>query len=130
MEEALIALLIGNAGVQSKVGSRMWPGMAPQKTGRPFGVLQVISSVPDYAMAGASGYVPSRVQIDLYAETYSAAKAAARAVKAVLSGYSGGGFQGIFVDSERDLPDDNTGAVQVERLHRVSLDFSIHHSQE
>jgi hypothetical protein len=121
MEEAITALLASVAG-----GRRYWV-RAPQQAGRPFVVLNRISGLPDYHSQGPSGYVASRVQADCYAETYTAAKQVARAVKAALSGYRGGILQGVFADNERDLPAADAG--EVKYLFRTSLDLIVHHSE-
>ncbi len=118
MEETLTGLLSGVAG-----GRRFW-GRAPQTTARPFVVLTRIDGARDYHMRGPSGYVASRVQIDCYGDTYGAAKTAARAVIDALSGHSGQAIQGIFIDSERDLP--ATDAGEVNHLFRTSVDIMIH----
>lgn len=132
MEEALIAILLANAGVAARVGARVWPGRAPQTNATyPFVTIRKASSVRDYVMAAPSGYIASRVQADVYGETYGATKLAARAVMDALSGFRGtqgsATFQGIFVDAERDLPtadeDDD-----VNNLFRASIDFMVHHA--
>lgn len=118
MEETLTSLL---SGVCS--GRRYW-GRAPQTAERPFLVLQRITKLPDYTMRGASGFTESRVQIDCYADTYTAAKAATRDVQSVLSGYRAGDILGIFLDGERDLPASDAG--EVTHLFRIQQDFLIH----
>lgn len=121
MEEALTALL---AGVAS--GRRHW-GRAPQAVVRPFVVLNRISGVRDYHMQGPSGFVSSRVQADIYADTYTAAKTTARALVAAVSGHRGSIIQGVFIDAERDLPAEDSGTVNT--LFRVSIDLNISHSE-
>jgi hypothetical protein len=121
MEEAITALL---AGVAS--GRRFWV-RAPQSAARPFLVLNRVSGVRDYTYQGPSGFVQSRVQVDVYADTYPAAKATARAVRDALSGHSGGSIQGIFYDNERDLPAADAG--EATHLFRTSLDFTISHTE-
>ncbi|UUP19507.1 tail completion protein gp17 [Nitratireductor thuwali] len=131
MEEALVSLLVSVAG-----GRRYW-GRKPQKNPdgseveRPYAVLKRITGLHDYHLQGASGYVQSRVQIDCYGETYTSSKHTARAVIAILSGFRGtvaGTFiQGIFIDSERDLPAADAG--EVTHLFRTSIDVFIHHSE-
>lgn len=128
MEEALTQLLAGVAG------GRRWWGRAPLGTSAADGaylVLNRVSGPRDYHLAGASGYVRSRVQVDAYAPRYGDAKAAARAVAAALSGYSGSvagtAIQGIFVDGERDLTGADPGGVTP--LFRVSIDLIIHHDE-
>ena len=121
LEEALTAILANIAG-----GRRHW-GRAPQNTARPFLVLNRASGDRDYHMQGPSGFVQSRVQIDCYADTYTAAKTAARAVRDALSGYAGGDIQLIQIDSERDLPAADAG--EVTHLFRVSIDTIISHGE-
>ncbi|MBK8772800.1 MAG: hypothetical protein IPM06_20550 [Rhizobiales bacterium] len=91
-------------------------------------MLRRISGVRDYKLSGATGLVESRVQVDCYGSTYASAKAVARAVEAVLSGYSGTQgattFDGIFLIAERDLIDDDESPAD---LHGVSLDFMVWH---
>jgi len=127
MEEQLVTLLLGAAGVTALVSDRIHWGRAPQGTSGPYAVLQRIDGLRDYHTQGASGYVASRVQIDIYSEKYTATKKTARAVIATLSGHRGGIFQGIFLDGERDLPAADAG--DVKHLFRTSLDFMIHHKE-
>ena len=128
MEEGLTQLLAGVAG-----GRRYW-GRAPQgnsATDGPYLVLNRIGGPRDYHMQGASGYVRSRVQVDVYGETFGAVKSAARAVVTTLSGFRGGAagtvFQAIFIDAERDLPASDPG--EVTNLFRTSIDLMIHHDE-
>jgi hypothetical protein len=91
--------------------------------------LHVITAPRDYHSTGASGLRETRVQVDCWAETYAKAKGIARAVEAVVSGYSGtvGGvwFQGIFIDTERD--DDTGNAGDGVTRYRTMLDLSVWH---
>lgn len=119
MEEAL------RAALASVAGGRVYWGRAEQGAAFPYVVLNRITGIRDYHTRGPSGYVQSRVQVDCYAETYLAAKGAARSVSAIMNGYSGGDIQGVFIDSERDLPAENAGPADY--LFRVSLDLMIHH---
>lgn len=121
MEETLTTLLAGVAG-----GRRYWV-RAPQRAGRPFLVLNVISAPRDYHMTGASDPVAYRVQVDAYGATYQAAKDTARAVIGILSGYRGGRIQGAFLAAERDMPAADAGEVNV--LFRTSLEFMIHYQE-
>lgn len=121
MEEALTALLASVAG-----GRRYWV-RAPQTAPRPFLVLNRISGGPGYTMDGPTGYANRRVQIDCYADTYTAALTCTRAVRDLLSGYSGGIIQGIFLESERDLPAADAG--EVTSLFRISIDITVHYGE-
>ena len=126
MEEALTSILSGVAG-----GRRYWLRAPQSLSTRPYIVLNRVSGNRDYHLKGASRYVQSRVQCDVYAETYSSVKATARALVAVVSGYAGtiGGvqIQRIYVDSERDLPADDAG--EITNLYRVSIDLMVHHDE-
>lgn len=125
MEEALINLLLSSAGVTALVSNRIEWGRSTQDEQVPRIVLQLISSVQPYMMVGASKYTASRVQIDIYAGRYLEAKQVSRAVVKALSGYWDSVFQGIFIQSERDLTTADAG--EVAQLFRNSIDITIHH---
>ena len=127
MEEALIRILTESAELTAIVpASNIEWGDVSQTTEFPYIILKLISHIRDYHMSGASAYSVSRVQIDIYARTYLQSKTAARAVSDAVSGYKFTPFQGLFIDSERDLTDlDVSGA---NRLYRVSVDVIVHHS--
>ncbi len=131
MEEALVALVIANTGVSGIADSRIWWARAPRsKPQKPYAVMRRIGNQPDYHMKAASGLHESRVQIDSYGETYESAKSLARALQAAVSGLndtvSGRRFQGIFIDNERDLSnEEEPGAVK--HLFAVSFDITIWH---
>lgn len=124
MEEALTSLLASVAG-----GRRHWT-RAPQGTPFPFVVLNRVSGTPGYVMSGPSGYVASRVQVDVYGETFAATISTARAVQVALSGYRGTvgstDIQGIFIDGVRDLPAEDAGTVT--HLFRTTIDLLVHHA--
>ncbi|MDW9877327.1 DUF3168 domain-containing protein [Sinorhizobium meliloti] len=127
MEEALVSLLLSATGVTSLVGARInWLRKPQNDAGVPYIVLQRIDGDRDYHMRGPSGYVTSRVQADIYGVTYGSTKKAARALITMLSGHRGGIFQGIFIDSERDLPAADAG--EVTNLFRTSVDLIVHHT--
>ncbi|WEX07372.1 DUF3168 domain-containing protein [Chelativorans sp. AA-79] len=124
----MTALLASVAG-----GKRYW-GRAPQEVDPadgPYIVMQRIDALPDYTMGGATGYVQSRVQLDVYAITYTALRDTVRAIEAAISGYrgmaAGTHIYGIFFDSQRDLPAADAG--EVNNLLRRSVDIIIHHAQ-
>lgn len=128
MEEAFMALLLGDAAVKLAFADRVNWVLKPQNADSgTYAVLQRVSGITDYHSAGPSGYAQRRVQIDVYGTSYGAALKASRAIKHRLSGYRGGMFQGIFLDSERDLLAADAG--DVTRLFRVSSDYIIHYSE-
>jgi hypothetical protein len=124
MEEALRALLAASSGVTAHVtaGRINW-GAHRQGAGGPYIVLTVISGNEGLTMQGPDGLTAFRVQADVYAATYGAAKAAARAVIARLHGYRGGQFRLIEHADSRDSREGGTN--EAERPHRVGLDFIV-----
>ncbi len=126
MEEALTSILSGVAG-----GQRYWVRAPQSLSTRPYIVMHRVGGNRDMHLKGASRYVRSRVQLDIYDDTYGGAKAVARAVRDAVSGYAGtiGGLQIqlIAVESERDLPDDDAG--EISQLYRTSIDLMIHHDE-
>lgn len=125
MEEDLRTRILGGSGVPSRVH---WL-VRPQGSAIPAVVLTMVSRTPSYTMDGADGLQFSRVQVDVFASTYSEAKTAARAVETRVSGYSGTTgsteFQLIQIDGERDIFE--AGANDADTFARVSLDLLIHH---
>lgn len=93
---------------------------------RPYVVLHRISGVRGYTFQGDDGLVQSRVQIDVYGDNYGACRAQSDAIIGILSGYRGGIFRGIFIDSERSLP---LEAGDPAELWRLSIDVMVHHTE-
>lgn len=121
MESALRTLLL-------PVAPRCYWGRAPQQPApaRPYVVLHRISGVRGYHMQGDDGLVQSRVQIDVYGDNYGSCRGQVDAIIGVLSGYRGGIFRGIFIDSERSLP---LEAGDPAELFRLSVDVMVHHTE-
>ena len=126
MEEALTTILSSVAG-----GRRYWVRAPQSLSTLPYIVMNRVSGNRDYHLKGASRYVQSRIQVDVYSDSYSSAKTTARAVRDAVSGFAGtvGGvqIQRIYVDSERDLPADDVG--EITELFRTSIDLMIHHDE-
>ncbi len=126
MEEALTSLLSGVAG-----GRRYWVRAPQSLSTRPYIVMHRVSGNRDMHLKGPSRLVFSRVQVDIYDDSYGGAKTVARAVRDAVSGFAGtiGGvqIQRINVDSERDLPADDTG--EITELFRTSIDIMIFHDE-
>jgi hypothetical protein len=125
MEEELRAVLLANAGVAALVppANVNW-GSHPQGLALPGIVLNTIGDAEGYTMTGPDGLSQGRVQVDCYGTSYGQAKELSRAVIAALSGYRGGGFQGVFRVGTRDGREGGTN--EATRPSRVSLDFTTH----
>lgn len=120
-----MTLLLADTAIAGQVGGRINYGATPQTEPYPRIVLSVISDVSDYHMSGDSGYHQSRVQIDIYSQTYAAASAIGAAVMACLSGARFGSVMGCFADGLRtsfEAPSDHP-----QKIHRRSIDFILHH---
>ena len=109
MQQVLANLLKTHAPLVALVGNTIDWDATPQGYAFPSIVMYVASGVTDYTMAGASGYVATRVQFDCRAKTAAQARAVANAVDAKLSGFSGefSGylFQGVFAAGQRTRND-------------------------
>jgi hypothetical protein len=130
MEEALRTFLLAGTDLAALVGTRVHWVRSPQAAASPRVVLYRIDGLRDMHMQGPSGLVASRVQVDCIGASYGSAKTVARAVEAILSGYSGsaGGirFEGCFLIGERDDFEDTDTP---DKLFRTSLDFNIWHKE-
>lgn len=121
MEQELTALV-------GAIAPRLFWSRATQTPApaRPYIVLSRISGVRRYHNQGADVLVASRVQIDVYGDTYVSAQDTGNAVIAVLSGYRGGSIQAVFIDSQRDLT--GIDGVDPDELFRMSIDVIVHHA--
>lgn len=128
MEEALVAKLLALTGITALVGQRITWARRAQGGALPAIVLHRIDGNRDYHLGGASGLIASRVQVDCWAASFGAAKLAARAVDAAVSGarFVQGSirFDAILVIDERDDSEDLNGTP----LFRTSLDLAVHHA--
>lgn len=132
MEEAFLALIRGDTAVSAVLSKRInWVRRPQSENSYPACRLQRVSGSPKYNMKTPDGLSQSRVQLDIWAETYAASKQAQRSIVAVLSGYrgmvSGIRFQGIFIENIRDLADEEIDSNK--RLFRVSFDALIWHTE-
>lgn len=124
IEECLVSLI--NGGIAA-LGSRVYPLRIPQNPTYPALAYQRISTPRIMSHDGASKLAMPRIQLTLWASTYSSLKAVSEALRGLLIGYRGtvGGvvIQGIFFDSERDEFDTTT------QIFQRFIDLIIHHSE-
>lgn len=128
MEEALTALLLGHAPLQALVGNRIhWLVQPRHASGFPYVNLTVVSDPRSYHMAGQSGLRKTRVQVDVWAESYSSARSVERVIADFVSGFRGAGsgvnFRGVFIGGARDLTDQTTG--EERQVFRISVDLQL-----
>ena len=124
--EALTSILSGVHG-----GRRYWVTVPQSQATRPYIVMHRVGGVRDYHLKGPSSLVHSRVQVDIYDETYGGAKTVARDVVAAVSGFvgviNGVQIQLITVLNEGDKPANDTG--DITNLSCTPIDLMIHHDE-
>lgn len=121
MNTALWALLTGTTAITALCGDRIFWGVAPQGTARPYLVLSIVGGADQPHLTGTDGLWKYRVQIDALADHRPQAAALAAAVVAQLNGYQSTNLRGIFVDATREEFED----AAIRRPSRISHDFII-----
>ena len=124
MKAPFRALLTGAAPIVALVPvARINWGEQPQGAGAPYVTLHRIGGAEGLTMQGPDGLEQSRVQVDCYGNTQAQVEAVARAIVARLNGYRDQAFRLVTHVATRDSREGGTN--EAERLHRVSLDFTI-----
>lgn len=121
-----VAALVGDGN--SPETYRIFPNDAGENPVMPCLVYARISRAEGHTFDGPHGFCRSRVQIDALADTYTAAKALATAVRKALNGYSGpfGMLEAHYarLDTDQDFAED-AGA-----FSRIAMDFIITHTED
>lgn len=134
MEEAFIAHLLANSGVQAlartaPAAARLYWVEAPQNVAKPYATLFKVDGLRDTPLGGPNGFQSSRIQIDCYGLTYASAKGLSRAIEAAIGAgrftISSIEFQGCFLVAERDGVEPDATP---DKLFRVSTDFLTFHN--
>jgi hypothetical protein len=99
------------------VGTRVYPNSAPDSPVKPYIVYSRLSSQEQNTLEGTGVLTQTRMQVDVWADTYGEAQAKAGLVKARMKTWA---TKNIKVD-EQDFYESDT------KLHRVMLDYSIWH---
>jgi len=129
IEQALKTYLEDQAGLTALLGDgKLYYGTAPQKVVAPYLVLTKISSVRLHSHSGNSHLARSRIQLSIFAETYTECKGIAVQLQTALQGKTGtvGDSPGVEIgsclyDDETDGFDPGTG------FHAVTVDYLIQH---
>lgn len=114
LQTDLFALLTG------LFAARVYPRVAPEKTITPYAVYTRVATAEQHTLdtnGGTGNASNTRLQIDVYASTYSASQSSAEAVKTALKGWAVENT----VQDEQDFFESDT------KLHRVMLDVSAWH---
>ena len=124
IEECLVSIITGGIAA---LGTRVYPIRIPQNPTYPALAYQRISTPRIMSHSGASKLAKPRIQLTLWATSYSSLKTLSEALRALLVGYRGtvGGvsIQALFFDSERDEYDTET------QIFQRFIDLIIHHSE-
>ena len=126
--KALRARLIDDATMSGLVGTRIYPGRAPQKPTMPYIVYHRISTVRAATLDTGNAKVPEvRIQCDVIASSQSEVETVLSRMRIVMDNFrgtsSGVTVLGVSVDDEQDQPEFYEGSDTV--FYHSSLDFSI-----
>jgi type IV pilus biogenesis protein CpaD/CtpE len=113
MLETFTALVSG----ATDAGDRIYPQVAPDGVARPFIVYQRINTNTENVLSGSSGLKNTRLQVDVFATTYSQAQQIALAIENLMASWS---TPNVSIVSQ-DIFEDEV------KLHRVMTDYSIWH---
>ena len=86
VEENLYTLFTGSTAIAAVVGTRVYPVMAPQNATYPCLVYTRVSTPRFHTHDGASGMAQPRFQINLWADSFSAARTLADTVRTAVDG--------------------------------------------
>jgi len=129
IEDAVVAILLADAGVTALVADRVLAPPAALGTQAPYVTHRRLATTRVRALAGPSGLADARLRLDCWgrdrAGVSGAAEAAdvAQAVRRALDGFAGTAA-GVAVRAST-LSDEANAFESDTRLHRVSLDFLI-----
>jgi hypothetical protein len=126
--KALRARLIDDATLFGYVGTRIYPGRAPQKPVMPYIVYHRISTVRSATLDSGNTKVPEvRMQCDVIATTQSEVETIMNQMRIVMDNFRGTSagvtILGVSVSDEQDQPEFFEGSDTV--FYHSSLDFSI-----
>jgi len=129
-ERRIYAQLAGSTGVTGRLASSaasIKPMATAQAAARPCITYQRISTVPVVGSTGHESSMQARLQLDIWSDTYVAAKQIATAAREALRGFQSSGPPVIdmtHLDSEQDF-DEPVEPGQDERIYRVSQDYLV-----
>lgn len=126
--KALRARLIDDATISGLVGTRIYPGRAPQKPTMPYLVYHRISTIRESTLDIGNAKVPEvRMQVDVIAATQAVVEEILNAMRLSMDNFIGTSngvtVVGVSVVDEQDQPEFYEGSDTV--FYHSSLDFSI-----
>ena len=124
VEQMLVKQLLAYPAVTALVGTRIYPGVAPQGTTADYIIYELLTRHPFQDHGGSGGLHRARMSFLCYSATYANAKAAAAAVTTVLDGFKGT-MQGVAVGSCLQDMEADAGFDDELRMHVVVVDFTV-----
>lgn len=130
IEQAIVAKLLADATLAALVGTRVYPGLAPQGAAAPYLVYQQADRQKVHTLGGVVSLNNYRMRFDAFGSSYANAKATAAALASALDGFSGlvgsGAIkvQGAFLESEEDDLDEPVHGGET-GVYSVGADVSI-----
>ena len=118
--------LSNDTDVKALVSTRVYPLKLPQGWTLPAITYQLVSNERAHTLAGPSGRIRPRFQIDCWDDDYEDVKTLATAVRQCLDGFKDDSntesdIGGITLVGERDIWEEQI------KLFRISMDFIIPH---
>lgn len=126
VEAGLIAYLLADTDVSALVSTRIKPLQLAENTALPGITINRVSTSPVHKHNGKATEFRTRFQLDIWAETFSSAKALCTKVRLALDGYSGtmGAYRVdsvVLLDEVDDFEpeNDNVRVIQEYELYHV-----------
>lgn len=132
--ETIRSVLIADVTVAGIVGQRVYAVDIPDAPLFPLLVIGKAGAIGEYDFGGDAGIERARIRVDCYSDAgQSQLLALKSAVRAALSGYSGGpatsqcSIDSVFVIQDTDLPGTSFQRAGPIRLRRRLLEFNVWH---
>jgi hypothetical protein len=106
--------------LSTTVGTRIYPGIAPQNTTTPYIVYLKVSAGKEYSHGGSVGLSRDRVQVGVFSTGYLTAKSVVSKVVTAMEGSTV--FQASFKANELDIYESET------KMFHVPVDFFVWHN--
>lgn len=113
-ESDLVTHLKANTALTALISGRIYPIAAPQNVAKPYLVYRVISNNSNQCLEGGIYENDVRIQIDIWADTYSNAKVTKEAAVDAILGFKSSYNINVMDDYEQDT-----------LLYRQILDFKL-----
>lgn len=130
IEQAFLTELMETSALTALISNRAYYVKAPIDVALPYLVIHSISQIPRTPyFASATGKNASRIQLSVFATTYTSCKAIVATIKAVFDGFSGTmGTAGVvvgacFLENEYDLPFEDSPL----QLYGIGVDYIVHY---